>query len=159
VLRLSGFAAGDLVVSVRARTPVDERGRMLRHRLDRRRRPTVGEVKSTVELIDRLIASVGKHPSAHLEAGYWRVQVEDQPVLGYVVRHPDELGDPFAFEVYADARDDRGQRVRIRREESLNSAVAWMMQDGGRIVVFAARQTAVHLAETVGGPAGSCNVE
>jgi hypothetical protein len=119
----------------------------------------VSKVKSTVDRIDRLIGSVGEHPFAHLEAGYWRVQVEDRPVLGYVVRHRVELGDPFTFEIYADARNDRAQRVWVRREESLNSAVAWMMQNGDRLVAFAARQTAVHLAETVGGPPGGYEVE
>ncbi|MBF4638492.1 hypothetical protein [Clavibacter michiganensis] len=28
----------------------------------------------------------------HLEARYWWIQVEDRPVLGYVMRHPAELG-------------------------------------------------------------------
>jgi hypothetical protein len=119
----------------------------------------VSKVKSTVDRIDRLIGSVGEHPFAHLEAGYWRVQVQNQPVLGYVVRHRVELGDPFTFEIYADARNDRGQRIWVRREDSLNSAVAWMMQNGDRLIAFAARQAAAHFAETVGGPAGGCEVE
>jgi hypothetical protein len=71
-----------------------------------------------------------------------RVQVEDQPVLGYVMRHRAELGDPFTFEVYADARNPRGQRIWVRREESLNSAVAWMMQNSGRLIAFAAQHAA-----------------
>jgi hypothetical protein len=124
---------------VSARTLVDERGRMLLHRLDRRRRPLVSKVKSKLDDIDSLVRSTGQHPWAHLEAGYWRVQVEDQPVLGYVMRHRAELGDPFTFEVYADARNARGQRIWVRREESLNSAVAWMMQNADRLVSFAAR--------------------
>lgn len=119
----------------------------------------MGKVKSTVDRIDRLIGSVGEHAFAHLEAGYWRVQVEDQPVLGYVVRHRVELSDPFTFEIYADARNDCGQRIWVRREESLNSAVAWMMQNGDRLIAFAARQAAAHLAETIRGPAGGCEVE
>jgi hypothetical protein len=99
----------------------------------------VSKVKSKLDGIDSLVRSTGRHPWAHLEAGYWRVQVEDQPVLGYVMRHRAELGDPFTFEVYADARNARGQRVWVRREESLNSAVAWMMQNADRLVSFAAR--------------------
>lgn len=99
----------------------------------------MSKVKSKLDGIDSLVRSLGEHPWAHLEAGYWRVQVEDQPVLGYVMRHRAELGDPFTFEVYADARNVRGQRIWVRREESLNSAVAWMMQNADRLVSFAAR--------------------
>ncbi|PPF66661.1 hypothetical protein C5E16_10945 [Clavibacter michiganensis] len=92
--------------------------------------------------MDSLVRSTGRHPWAHLEAGYWRVQVEDQPVLGYVMRVRAELGDPFTFEIYADARNARGQRIWVRREDSMNSAVAWMMQNSGRLVAFAARHAA-----------------
>jgi hypothetical protein len=99
----------------------------------------VSKVKSKLDGIDSLVRSTGQHPWAHLEAGYWRVQVEDQPVLGYVMRHRAELGHPFTFEVYADARNARGQRIWIRREESLNSAAAWMTQNADRLVSFAAR--------------------
>ncbi|MBF4632668.1 hypothetical protein ITJ42_15725 [Clavibacter michiganensis subsp. phaseoli] len=98
----------------------------------------MSKVKSKLDGIDSLVRSTGQHPWAHLEAGYWRVQVEDQPVLGYVMRHRAELGDPFSFEIYADARNAHGQRIWVRREESLNSAVAWMMQNGGRLIAFAA---------------------
>jgi hypothetical protein len=103
-------------------------------------------VKSTIGRIDRLIGTVGEHRWAHLESGYWRVQVEDQPVLGFVIRHRAELGDPFTFEIYADARNEQGQRIWLRGEESLNSAVAWMMQNGDRLIAFAAR-TGVDSAE------------
>ncbi|MDO4144203.1 hypothetical protein [Clavibacter michiganensis] len=60
-------------------------------------------------------------------------------MLGYVIRHRAELGDPFTFEVYADARNDQGQRIRIRREHSLNTAVAWMVQHSAELIAFAAR--------------------
>jgi hypothetical protein len=99
----------------------------------------VSKVKSKLDGIDSLVRSTGQHPWARLEAGYWRVQVEDQPVLGYVIRHRAELGDPFTFEIYADARNADGARIWIRREPSLNSAVAWMMQNGDRLIAFAAR--------------------
>ena len=99
----------------------------------------MSKVKSKLDGIDTLVRSTGQHPWAHLEAGYWRVQVEDQPVLGYVMRHRAEFGDPFTFEIYADARNTRGQRIWVRREDSLNSAVAWMMQNADRLVSFAAR--------------------
>ncbi|MFH6681128.1 hypothetical protein [Clavibacter michiganensis] len=92
--------------------------------------------------VDRLVREIGSHPWAHLEAGYWRVQVEDHPVLGYVMRVRAEIGDTFTFEVYADARNARGQRIWVRREESLNSAVAWMMQNSGRLIAFAAQHAA-----------------
>jgi hypothetical protein len=107
----------------------------------------VSKVTSKLDGIDSLVRSTGQHPWAHLEAGYWRVQVEDQPVLGYVMRHRAELGDPFTFEVYADARNSRGQRIWVRREESLNSAVAWMMQNADRLVSFAARSRHVQNEE------------
>ena len=102
----------------------------------------MSKVKSKLDGIDSLVRSTGQHPWAHLEAGYWRVQVEDQPVLGYVMRHRAELGDPFTFEVYADARNGRGRRIWVRREESLNSAVAWMMQNSDRLIAFAAQHAA-----------------
>lgn len=89
--------------------------------------------------IVRLVRGVETHPWAHQEAGYWRVQVEDSPVLGYVMRVRAELGDPFTYEVYADARNERGQRIWIHRDASLNAAVAWMMQRSDRLVAFAAR--------------------
>ncbi|ALD14454.1 hypothetical protein AES38_14895 (plasmid) [Clavibacter capsici] len=108
--------------------------------------------------MDRLIGSIGEHPCAHLEAGYWRVQVEDQPVLGYVLRHRTELGDPFTFEIYADARNADGARIWLRREHSLNSAVAWMMQNSDRLVAFAARQAEAHAVTTHGESPGSRGV-
>ncbi|WP_227077697.1 hypothetical protein [Clavibacter nebraskensis] len=36
--------------------------------------------------IERLVRGVETHPWAHQEAGYWPFQVEDSPVLGYVLR-------------------------------------------------------------------------
>ncbi|MFC3297873.1 hypothetical protein [Clavibacter michiganensis] len=89
--------------------------------------------------VTRLVRGVETHPWAHLEAGYWRVQVEDSPALGYVMRVRAELGDPFTYEVYADARNGRGQRIWVHREASLNAAVAWMMQRSDRLVAFASR--------------------
>ncbi|PPF68601.1 hypothetical protein C5E16_06590 [Clavibacter michiganensis] len=103
----------------------------------------VSKVKSKLDGIDSLVRGTGQHPWAHLEAGYWRVQVEDQPVLGYVMRVRAEIGDTFTFEVYAHARNARGQRIWGRSEESLNSAVAWMMQNSDRLIVFAAQHAAV----------------
>jgi len=96
----------------------------------------VNKVKGS---INGLVRDVGAHPWAHPEAGYWRIQVEDRPVLGYVMRHREELGDPFTFGVYADARNELGQRIWLRREESLNSAAAWMIQNSDRLIAFAAR--------------------
>jgi hypothetical protein len=97
----------------------------------------VSTIKSELHGMASLARHIGAHPWAHLEAGYWRTQVGDRPVLGYVMRHRAELGDPFTFEVYADAQNARGQRIWVRREESLNSAVAWMMQNSGRLIAFA----------------------
>jgi len=110
----------------------------------------VNKVKSGIA---SLVRDVGTHPWAHLESGYWRVQVEDRPVLGYVMRVRAELGAPFTFEVYADARNELGQRIWLRREESLNSAAAWMIQNSDRIIAFAARHAAAAAAATdVAGP-------
>jgi hypothetical protein len=94
--------------SVALRTLVDERGRALPlDRIDGGEHP-VSKVKSKLDGVDTLVRDVGAHPWAHLEAGYWRVQVEGGPVLGYVMRHRAELGDPFTFEVHADARNELG---------------------------------------------------
>lgn len=98
----------------------------------------MNKVKGDVTL---LVRGVETHPWAHQEAGYWRVQVEGHPVLGYVMRVRVELGNPFTYEVYANARNEHGQRIWVRREESLNSAVAWMMQSSDRLIAFAARNT------------------
>jgi hypothetical protein len=103
----------------------------------------VNEVRSS---IDGLVRDVGDHPWAHLEAGYWRIQIEDRPALRYVMRVRAELGDPFSFEIYADARNELGQRIRLRHEESLNSAAAWMIQNSDRLIAFAARHAAVDVA-------------
>ncbi len=102
----------------------------------------MSKVKSKLDGIDSLVRSTGQHPWAHLQAGYWRIQVEDRPVLGYVIRHRAELGDPFTFDVYADARNDQGRRIWIRREHSLNTAVAWMVQHSAELIAFAARARA-----------------
>ncbi|MDO4039272.1 hypothetical protein [Clavibacter michiganensis] len=102
----------------------------------------MSKVKSKLDGIDSLVRSTGQHPWAHLEAGYWRVQVEDRPILGFVMRVRADIGDTFTFEVYADARNARGQRIWVRSEESLNSAVAWMMQNSDRLIAFAAQHAA-----------------
>ncbi|MDO4073419.1 hypothetical protein [Clavibacter michiganensis] len=52
----------------------------------------MSKVKSKLDGIDSLVRSTGQHPWAHLQAGYWRIQVEDRPVVGYVIRHRAELG-------------------------------------------------------------------
>ncbi len=124
---------------VQARTLADERGRALPpDRIDGEEHP-VSRVKSKLDGINSLVRSTGQHPWAHLQAGYWRIQVEDRPVVGYVIRHRAELGDPFTFDVYADARNDQGRRIWIRREPSLDTAVAWMVQHSAELIAFAAR--------------------
>lgn len=47
-----------------------------------------------------------------------------RPVLDHAMRHRAELGDPFTFEVYTDARNELGQRIWIRREGPSNPAVS-----------------------------------
>ncbi len=58
--------------------------------------------------------------------------------------------DPFTFEAYADARDELGQRIWPRREESLNLAAAWMLQNSDRLISFAGQHAAA--ASDVDGP-------
>jgi hypothetical protein len=58
--------------------------------------------------------------------GVWQVRRDRDSPLGYVLsRH--ELGG-FAFHGYAPGRDDGDGRPWLHREDSLNSAVAWMIQ-------------------------------
>ncbi|MGJ1464213.1 hypothetical protein ACR8AL_05065 [Clavibacter sepedonicus] len=111
--------------------------------------------------IDGLVRDVGVHPGAHLEAGYWRIQVEDRPVLGYVIPHRAAPGDPLTFELYADARNDQGQRVWIRREPSLNTTVAWMVQHSAELIAFAARARSAGRgpAETTAAERASADVD
>jgi hypothetical protein len=73
----------------------------------------VNKVKGDVT---RLVRGIETRPWAHQEAGYWHVQVDHHPVLGYVMRVPAELGDPFTYEVYANARNKRGERIWAHRE-------------------------------------------
>jgi hypothetical protein len=130
--------AGMVRLSVSPRTLADERGwALLPDRIDGGEHP-VSKVNSKLDGIDNLVRDV----CAHLEAGYWRIQVEDRPALGYVMRYRAKLGDPFTFEVYADARNELGQRIWLLSEESLNSAAAWMMQNSDRLIAFAARHAA-----------------
>ncbi|WP_445337649.1 hypothetical protein [Clavibacter sp. CFBP 8614] len=56
--------------------------------------------------VTRLVRGVETHPWAHLEAGYWRVQVEDHPVLGYVLRVRAALGDPFTYEIHGECMEN-----------------------------------------------------
>ncbi|WP_414171731.1 hypothetical protein [Clavibacter tessellarius] len=107
---------------------------MLLHRLDRRRRPPgeQGEGRRHPPGTRRRVTPLGA-PGGRLLARPGR----GLPVLGYVMRIRAELGDPFTYEVYVDARNDRGQRIWVHREASLNAAVAWMMQRAGELVAFA----------------------
>jgi len=58
--------------------------------------------------------------------GVWQVRRHRASPLGYVLsRH--ELGG-IVYHCYAHGRDDAGGRPWLRREGSLNSAVAWMIQ-------------------------------
>lgn len=70
-------------------------------------------------------------------------------MLGHVTRVRAELGDPFTFGVYADARNELGQRIWLPREESLNVATAWMVQNSDWLIAFAPRS---HGRRDVAGP-------
>ena len=70
-------------------------------------------------------------PSVPGSWGEWQVRrVRDAP-LGYV-RTRSHLG-RNVFDVYAHCRDAQGRRPCLRTFESLNSAVAWMLQHEAEI--------------------------
>ncbi len=71
----------------------------------------------------RLLADPGRRPSCG--------RVRDPAPGGARCR--------ITFDVYADARNDQGQRIWIRREPSLDTAVAWMVQHSAELIAFAAR--------------------
>jgi hypothetical protein len=58
--------------------------------------------------------------------GVWQVRRVRSAPLGYVLSRP-ELG-VIAYHCYAHGRDEAGGRPWLCRTESLNSAVAWMIQ-------------------------------
>ena len=58
--------------------------------------------------------------------GVWQVRRVRSAPIGYVRSHP-ELGG-FAYHCYAYGRDGAGRRPWLHRADSLNSAVAWMIQ-------------------------------
>jgi len=63
--------------------------------------------------------------------GVWQVRRVRSAPLGYVLsRH--ELG-RIVYHCYAHGRDDAGGRPWLRRVDSLNSAVAWMIQHEGEL--------------------------
>jgi len=82
------------------------------------------------------ISPAPEHPHAHPVRGAWLVRVGDGPALGWVLRHRADLADPFTYEVYACGLGSDGLRVWITRRDSLNAAVAWVMQHDERMLAF-----------------------
>ncbi|AWF98940.1 hypothetical protein [Clavibacter michiganensis] len=85
------------------------------------------------------ISPVPEHPHAYPVRGAWLVRVGDGPALGWVLRHRDDLAAPFTFEVYACGLGSDGLRVWVQRRESLNAAVAWVMQHDAELLAFGRR--------------------
>lgn len=57
--------------------------------------------------------------------GVWQVRRDRATPLGYVLSRA-ELGD-IVYHCYAHSREDASGRPWLRREDSLNSAVEWMI--------------------------------
>ena len=76
-------------------------------------------------------------PPAPGQFGVWQVRRVRSAPLGYVLSRP-ELGG-VAYHCYAHGRDDAGGRPWLRREGSLNSAVAWMIQHQAELSALTAR--------------------
>jgi hypothetical protein len=85
------------------------------------------------------ISPVPEHPHAHPVRGAWLVRVGDGPALGWVLRHRADLADPFSYEVYACGLGADGLRVWVARRDSLNAAVAWVVQHDRELLAFSAR--------------------
>jgi hypothetical protein len=82
------------------------------------------------------ISPVPEHPHAHPVRGAWLVRVGEGPALGWVLRHRADLADPFAYEVYACGLGPDGRRVWVARRDTLNAAVAWVVQHGDALLTF-----------------------
>ena len=95
------------------------------------------------------ISPAPEHPHAHPVRGAWLVRVGDGPALGWVLRHRADLADPFTYEVYACGLGPDGLRVWITRRDSLNAAVAWVLQHDEEMLAFGRR-----LRADPGQPAG-----
>ena len=106
------------------------------------------------------ISPVPEHPHAHPVRGAWLVRVGDGPALGWVLRQRSDLAAPFSFEVYACGLGSDGLRVWVQRRESLNAAVAWVMQHDAELLAFARRlrpdptQPAVRSDDDAAAPGG-----
>lgn len=85
------------------------------------------------------IDPVPEHPYAHPVRGAWLVRVGDGPALGWVLRHRADLAEPFSYEVYACGLGSDGLRVWVARRETLNAAVAWVVQHDRELVAFGQR--------------------
>jgi hypothetical protein len=69
--------------------------------------------------------------------GVWQVRRARSSPLGYVLSRP-KLGG-IVYHCYAHGRDGAGGRPWLRTEDSLNSAVAWMVQHEMELVALTSR--------------------
>jgi hypothetical protein len=83
------------------------------------------------------ISPAPEHPHARPVRGAWLVRVDEGPGLGWVMRHRTDLAEPFAYEVYACGLGEDGLRVWVARRDSLNAAVAWVLQHDRELLAFA----------------------
>lgn len=95
-----------------------------------RRVPTVG-VQGSGESVDRILRRpIPSHPLAVPPIpgafGVWQVRRVPEAPIGYVLSRS-ERG-VMVFHCYAHGRDPAGGRPWLRRADTLNSAVAWMIQ-------------------------------
>jgi hypothetical protein len=71
------------------------------------------------------------HPHAHEPSpgaqGFWVVQVKPASPLGWVISR--SLGNGPRYHCYAYCRDQENHRPWLREFATLNSAVAWMLQN------------------------------
>ena len=69
--------------------------------------------------------------------GVWQVRRVRSAPLGYVLSRA-ELGG-IGYHCYAHGRDDVGGRPWLRREDSLNSAVVWLIQHEAELSALTGR--------------------
>jgi hypothetical protein len=69
--------------------------------------------------------------------GVWQVRRDRAAPLGYVLARAEQGG--IVYHSYAHGRDDAGGRPWLRREDSLNSAVPWMIQHEAELSALTGR--------------------
>lgn len=92
-----------------------------------------GPGESVAKIIGRPIPS---HPLAVPPIpgtfGVWQVRRVRESPIGYVLMRSED--GQSVYHCYAHGRDDNGGRPWLQRAETLNSAVAWLVQHEGQLV-------------------------